>query len=279
MSEINDPISTAQRIVRSSLHNFGEGKTFYEISSIYKFTNENIYSYLHHLKNKKRMLSVIASGNQILNAILVGTKNIDCFDISIFPEYYLFLQIASVLALSREEYLDYYLSDDREVVFSDVLYDKVREYLAPKYKEFWDSLYNFDEGYDIYNSLLFRTDPCYKSTEIDRNPYLFGDNYYKLKEILQSGEVSINPSVFDITQTKIDRDYDLVYLSNILTYNFSVEEYVEYLKSNFNIAKGGEVINYFYGMDPDVKDKFINLLGEHGSIEELGDCKLLVYKR
>lgn len=26
------------------------------------------------------------------------------------------------------------------------------------------SLYNFDEGYDIYNSLLFRTDPCYKST-------------------------------------------------------------------------------------------------------------------
>lgn len=32
---------------------------------------------------------------------------------------------------------------------------------------------------------------------------------------------------FDITQTKIDGDYDLVNLSNILTYNFSLEEYVE----------------------------------------------------
>ena len=71
-----------------------------------------------------------------------------------FPEYYLHLQIASVLALSKEEYFKYYFSGDREEVFSDEFYDKISIYLKGKYKEFWDTLYMFDDGYDIWESLL-----------------------------------------------------------------------------------------------------------------------------
>ena len=86
MEKFNDILRLAQLIVRGSYINFGSKDNFINTSSIYKFTNEDITSYFHHLENKENILSVIGSGNQILNSILAGAKNIDCFDISVFPE-------------------------------------------------------------------------------------------------------------------------------------------------------------------------------------------------
>lgn len=86
-----DPLELAELIVRGELINFSWKKPFEELSGIYRFTNEDITSYFHHLENKERVLTVIGSGSQILNGVLAGTRNFDCFDISIFPEYYLHL--------------------------------------------------------------------------------------------------------------------------------------------------------------------------------------------
>ena len=88
------------------------------------------------MKGKKKILTVIGSGNQVINGILAGTENFDVFDISIFPEYYLYLQLASVMALSKEEYLEYYFSDDRDVLFCDDYYDRIRCFLPKKYRDF-----------------------------------------------------------------------------------------------------------------------------------------------
>ena len=100
------------------------------------------------------------------------------------------------------------------------LYDKVRNSLPLKYKDFWDSLYNFDDGYDIYNSLLFRSDSYNLRSIIEYNPYLQGDNYDRLKEILLSEDIKINPSVMDITSKKVEDKYDLINLSSIIYYYF-----------------------------------------------------------
>jgi len=164
--ENRDPLELAQLIVRGSYINFNYNKAFVNTSSIYKFSNENISSYFHHLKNKEKVLTVIGSGGQILNGILAGTRDFDCFDISIFPEYYLHLQLASILALSKEEYLEYYFSEDKNILFCDELYDKVSAKLKGKYKKFWDALYMFDDGIDIYNSLLFKYDLYFKKNYI-----------------------------------------------------------------------------------------------------------------
>lgn len=86
---MKDPLELAQLIVRYCYVNISNHQPFQNISGIYKFTNENIASYFHHLENKKRVLTVIGSGAQVLNGILAGSDNFDCFDISIFPEYYL----------------------------------------------------------------------------------------------------------------------------------------------------------------------------------------------
>ena len=279
MKTFDETLELAQKIVRGSFVNFdfNSKDAFLELSSIYRFTNEDVTSYFHHLQDKRSVLSVIGSGNQILNSILAGTRDIDCFDISIFPEYYLYLQIASVLALSKEDYINYYLSDDRDILFCDDIYDVIRNRLSGNYKTFWDTLYMFDDGIDIYESLLFRHDCCFRNVVIDNNPFLQDDNYERLKQILEREPIKIKPRVMDILNSRISRNYDLVNLSNILSYHFSMDDYVDYFDSSFH--QDSEIISYFYEMSDDNVSKFNDVLGIHGHIEEIGKHKLLVYKK
>lgn len=274
-----DELILALKIVRGNYINFSSKDAFIETSAIYRFTNEDITSYYHHLQNKEKVLSVIGSGNQILNTILGGTKKLDCFDISIFSKYYLYLQIASIISLSKEDYINYFLSDDREILFSDSLYDIISNNLSGKYKQFWDTLYNFDDGIDIYNSLLFRHDMYLKKIEIERNPYLQDNNYEKLKTILKTDAIKINPITANIINTKFNKEYDLINLSNILSYYFDKKEYIDYLKSNFYLTDDGEIINYFYHLSDKNKEEFQQFLNPNSYIEEIGNQKLLVYKK
>lgn len=275
-----DAITLAQQIVRNALINFGATSPFQNISAVYRFTNEDITAYFEHLKNKEKVCTVIGSGSQIINGILAGSRHFDCFDMSIFPEYYLFLQLASIQALTKEEYLEYYFSEDREVIFGDDFYDKLAPYLKEKYRTFWDHLYMFDEGYDIYNSLLFRSDVCIKDYVISLNPYLQGDNYDKVKEILNREEIIINPVVGDIRTLKFDGTYDLVNLSNIMEYictNF--KDYIDFLRTNFNLTDDGEIINYLFKLNPKHESEIQSVLGNNGYIEDINGKKLLVYKK
>lgn len=277
-----DALEIAQQIVSGSYINISKEKTFIETSAIYRFTNEDISSYFHHLENKEKVLTVIGSGCQILNGILAKTKYFDCFDISIFPEYYLYLQLASLQTLSKEDYLKYYFSSDRDEIFNDDLYEKIREKLKGKYKEFWDGLYMFYDGIDIYNSLLFRSDVCLKNDVIEKNPYLQENNYQKLKHILEIEEIKITPKVVDITKYKFDNVYDLINLSNILTYYFngnSLDKLIKFLDENFNLTKKGEIINYIFNMEKEKTEKIEKLIKPNGYIEDIKDKKLLVYKK
>ena len=261
-----DDMVMANLIIRGDLINFGKS-TFNEISSIYRFTNENMSSYFHHLINKENVLSVVGSGCQIANSLLAGSRNIDVFDISVFPIYFMHLKLASILALSKEDFLKFYFSDDREEIFSDDLYDKISPLLKGKYKEFWDTLYNFDDGYDIYNSLLFRSDISLKKTAIEYNPYLQDSNYERLRQILKYDTININPIRCDITKTNFPSEYDLINLSNILTYYYkpeTISELIEFIKKNFNLTNNGEVISYFFGLEEETESKMIELLDQYG---------------
>ena len=168
----------AQQVVSRVKYNFGDKDPFHNTSAIYKISNERIQDYHKFLTNKKRMLSVIASGDQILCGILEGTKEIDAFDISIFPKYFLFLKIAGIQALSREEYIDFfYGACNRDEVYED-MYDNIRVYLEDEVLDFWDGLLNFFEWKEVYNSTLFSTEPYIERTAINQNKYLQSDEEY-----------------------------------------------------------------------------------------------------
>ena len=87
----------------------------------------------------------------------------------------------------------------------------------------------------------------------------------------------------DITKKRINKKYDLINLSNILSYYYKaddIEEYVNFLRSNFCLNKNGEIINYFYRMDGEVEEAFQDILIPSGYVETLkDDVKLLVLGR
>lgn len=103
----------AQKIVGLSRNNYSDKSLFSNTSQIYIKSNERIDDYIKYLRNKKDVLSVIASGDQIINMVLNGSKNIDAFDISVIPKYYLFLKLGALKCLTREQYLDFFYRLDK----------------------------------------------------------------------------------------------------------------------------------------------------------------------
>ena len=93
---LHEDIISAQKIVSVTVSNFGGSDNFHNTSAVYKVTNERMKDYQKYLKNRKRILSVIASGDQILNSVLDGTREVDAFDISDYPKYFMYLKIAGI---------------------------------------------------------------------------------------------------------------------------------------------------------------------------------------
>ena len=252
---LHDDIVAAQKIVSGSEYNFGEKTFFHNTSAIYKISNERTQDYYSYLIGRNKVLSVIGSGDQILNLILEGTKEIDAFDISSFPKYFLYLKIAAIKALSKEEYIDFFYEVTQRSEIYDDMYDRISFYLDDEMSEFWDSLFNFFDWQDIYNSTLFSSEPYTAANAINQNKFLQCEAAYEeLRNNLDS--TVINTYVGDIfnLSCNIDGTYDLVYLSNIVYYN-NPDEYREML-GDFKLTDNGITLTYLYKINESVKNCF-----------------------
>lgn len=244
----------AQQIISNSYNNFYGKGTFHNTSVIYKKSNERIECYRDYLTNRNNILSVIASGDQIINCILGGTKEIDAFDISIFPKYFLFLKLAAIQALSRDEYIDFFYNQLTTSEKYDDYYGSIREALDGENKEFWDSLFDYFSWFDIYNSMLFSNEVMVKGDVLRQNLYLQKEYFKQLKGLI--GNVKINAFNGNIL-TLVDafcKKYDLVYLSNIVNY-VPVYDYKEML-SKFKLNSNGLVLTYLFSITNRFRDYF-----------------------
>ena len=150
---INDDIKAAQKIVSHSKSNVSE-KPYHSNSFIYRTTNEEISKYQFLLENKDSILSVIASGNQILNNIFAGGKNITGFDISTFPKYYLNLQVGALEVFNLDEFIKFFYEDIEDSEYDD-MYDLIHPFLDKETRLFWDGLLNYFDFSEIKDSTLF----------------------------------------------------------------------------------------------------------------------------
>lgn len=254
---VGEDVVIAQQVVSGVKYNFGSEEMFHDTSAIYKMSNERIQDYHKFLTNKKRMLSVIASGDQILCGILEGTKEIDAFDISRFPKYFLYLKKAAIQALSREEYIDFFYGCcNRDSVYEE-MYDSIRVYLEDDMLEFWDGLLNFFEWKEVYNSTLFSSEPYIERTAINQNKYLQSDEEYnKLRQVI--GSVTIRTyegDILDISK-EFNVPYDIVYLSNIVYY-VNKERYKKAMEE-LPLSEHGMVLTYMYKIQQTAIDFFQN---------------------
>ncbi len=253
ITKLQEDIRLAQTIVGGSYRNLDTTNSYHENSFIYRFSNEDITNYQKYLENREKILSVTASGDQILNSILLGTKQVDSYDISRFPKYFFELKKAAVLALSQKDFLTFFLKEED----SDDLYDEIRKYLEDSNKKFWDSLFQFFEASELYNSTLFSHEVLTSSAIVNKNPYLQGDNYNILKDKLKN--VEINHNVKDLSKmdfSKITKVYDLVNLSSIIYYSF--EKYHDYKKlvESIPLSDNGVVVTYLYHVREDIIRNF-----------------------
>lgn len=253
MGKVRDESVMAQRILERDFFNFG-GKFYHSNSAIYKVSNEMISAqpYQEALADKNRILSVIASGDQILNSILLGSTEIDGYDISVFPKYFLLLKMAAVLSLTREEFISFFLdTPNYRDIFSYEFYEKIRDNLSSEALEFWDSLFDYYDGYDIYSSTLFSSELYTKASQLSMNPYLDEDNYKILRSKI--GDINIRfyeGNIFKIADSLKD-GYDLINLSSIIYYmkdaceNGELRGYIDFL-SRLPLNDNGIAITYLY---------------------------------
>lgn len=252
---LHDDIVAAQRIVSRADFNFGDKELFHTTSAVYKISNERTQDYYSYLIGREKVLSVIGSGDQILNLILEGTKEIDAFDISSFPKYFLYLKMAAIKALSKEEYIEFFYEVSHRSEVYDDMYDRISFYLDDEISSFWDSLFNFFDWQDIYNSTLFSSEPYIAANAINQNKFLQCDAAYEeLRRALDDVVINVyEGDIFDLS-CKIDGTYDLVYLSNIVYYN-KPDEYKEML-DEFKLTDNGITLTYLYRINKNVRDFF-----------------------
>ena len=97
-----DVLDEAQNLVRGNHYVLRKRCPFDPTSFVYKKTNERLQDIPDILENKKRVLCVIGSGDQLLNILLSEPEKVDAFDISVFPRYFLELKIAAIKTITSE---------------------------------------------------------------------------------------------------------------------------------------------------------------------------------
>lgn len=274
---LHDDIVKAQRIVSGAEYNFGNSDMFHNSSAVYKISNERIQDYQGYLKNRNKVLSVIGSGDQILNCILNGTKEIEAFDISVFPKYFLELKIAAIKSLTIDEYIDFFYEvTNRDEVYEDMYYS-IAAFLEPNVLEFWDSLFNFFEWKEIYNSTMFSSEPYMARTAINQNRFLQSEEEYnRLRESLDNVKITYYEGDILELSSYLKDSYDLVYLSNIVYY-CNKSKYGEML-GNINLTDSGISLTYFYKMQGQAMQYF---QGDNITFEKFDtvDSGIMIYSK
>ena len=255
--KIENDIKYAQKIIEGHGLKLDFKQPFHNNSFIYKTSNENISDYFNYLENKNKTLEVIGSGDQILNSILGNSFNIDAFDISTFPKYFLNLKIAAIKSLSKDDFIKFFIEEvfDNSELYDD-LYNIIKNNLNGIDRIFWDKLFDFYDWNEIYNSMLFSSEPYNEEQVIKRNKYLQENNYNELQKKIDERNLKIyTGNIFELI-TKLYDNYDLVNMSNIINY-MDCSEYIELLRK-IPLSDDGLILTYLHNSMYEYKTKIKN---------------------
>lgn len=241
-----EDIAKASQIIEKT-SNENSNKSFDSNSGIYLFSNENMSDnvYRKYLIGKKDLLSVIGSGDQVINSILFGSTKITAFDISSFPKYLLLLKIAAIKSLDKEEFVSFFKEDldEKELL---KLAKRIANNLDENTLKFWYSLISNFGFEKIKESKLI------KKIRIEymnpfQNPYLIDlDTFEIIRERLEDVELTFyDKDIYTLVGSKKDLPkYDLANLSNITSYN-TRKRNLELLES-IPLKNDGYILNYFF---------------------------------
>ena len=221
-----------------------------DLLPIKSFATENIAGYLKYFNlHDKKILTTDNSGDEVLNSIFYGAKDVTLCNPNIISKYYLYLKIAGVISLSYNEFGWFFLKYNSHMhhnnrMFSKKLYKKITTSLKEINNE---AYYFFDEAFDTFGSKDVRNnffiDSNYHNKAIKNfNIYLRNENTYnKLKSILINTDLNFFKE--DITITNINGNYDTILLSSLCT-KLTLTKFIKLVKriDLNNLNNNGEMM-------------------------------------
>ncbi len=246
-------------------------------SKVYHCSNERLNAYFKDLNLQgSRIATVGSSGDQVLNAIFYGAKDITLIDANIFTKAYYEYKVAMIKNLDFETFKSHL---GMFSMFNWKTYSKISHDLSKETRQFFDELmlnqddhgHDFDEGYltdSMIRNTLFHT-PCYHHDEIEEN--LFYNNeedYKKLQKLLTENKFKLTFINSDITQfpSKLKGKFDYIFLSNIYDY---VDEniIVPIINKLYKKINAGGAIQYYYIFSPEYKKE--NLINKRAKAKQI----------
>ena len=216
---------------------------------INSFTKENLASYLRYFPlEKKRVLTINSSGDDLLNAIFYGANDLTLCNSNLYSKYYLYLKIAGLLSLNYNEFCWFFFKYNMNMhknnkMFSKKLFKKISPTLKTINEEafiFFDDLFNKSNPKEVRDTYFI--DSNYHNKVIKNfNIYLCNDNAYnKLKNIVSDVNIDfINQSIININ---LNREYDSIFLSALCT-EMTLKKFLDLVKKlNNNISSDGIII-------------------------------------
>lgn len=182
---------------------------FKNLDYVYLWTNEDLKEYYAKDIVDTSVLSVTASGDHPLHAVLGGAKEVHSFDVNEFSKYLSMLKeklIKNVSYADFKKYMDYL----HKKIFGVVL-DEVAWYLTSDELEFWGKYVKYFENENI--SLFLFGGSC----SILNNAYFNEELYYNLQKKLGNAKIYYHDTAVENLSREFNGcKFSIIYLSNIL---------------------------------------------------------------
>jgi len=228
----------------------------------YATSNEHLDSYMSrmHLKNK-RVATVGSSGDQALNALFYGSKDVTLIDGNPYTRAFVEYKMALIKNLGYREFWKLLDKQFTTKLFSWETYARISHDLSEEARYFWDKImleqseghngsYNPDDLQPVNIYYRLCNDYPFKSSSFYKYPLA----YKKLQRILREGDFNLefkNADVYDFNSALKGR-YDAILLSNIMEYT-DYHKYTQFLQRlrDLKLNPNGIIqYNYTYRFGP-----------------------------
>ena len=219
---------------------------------IYEAQTENSRILFPHLTRRwEKSLWIGGSGQQAINGILFGSRDITIIDKNPLALLFIQLNLASIQAMTREEYRQFYYQSLYENGLPTI--KQTEPFLQPDTYFFWEKLFSNYPKSEIMNGLLIenfaeRENQYLQEIILKKNPYLEPKFFNYLKHVFQRVKISYQEEdILNVNLSK-ERPFDKVYLSNVFQeIPLTLEEYQNFLEEKifpFMSEKGDVMAGY-----------------------------------
>ena len=241
----------------------------YTLGKVFAISNEQLAQVFVKLNlNNKRVLTVGSSGDQALNAILCGCKDITIADANIFAQYYIEYKLAVIKTFDYKTFNKIFIVPE---FFDWRVYAKISHNLSPKVRQFWDTLM-LETDSDTYSNNFSAKSIKDKMLIIDHRDrhskfYKDEETYNKLQRLLKSGDISIKYITAELENFPkiLKQKYHYINLSNIYDYyapnRYKFNQIIQELYNKNLYSNGDMIVHYDFNNTSQKAPKQLGNLG------------------